>query len=71
MKGSYLRGLPAFLTLHSFSVTFFTLGFFNPVANIHTRFHEGYPSNSFIGFSTHHSICVTLFALGFRPLLFN
>ena len=27
MKGSYLRVLPAFLTLHSFSVTFFTLGF--------------------------------------------
>ena len=27
MKGSYLRVLPAFLTLHSLSVTFFTLGF--------------------------------------------
>ncbi len=26
MKGSYLRVLPAFLTLHSFSVNVFTLG---------------------------------------------
>ena len=33
--------------------------------------HEGYSSNSFIGFSTHHSCSVTLFTLGFLPFLFR